>query len=299
MNVPAIKPPAIDLELVRNTVAKGATPEELQLFLYDCQRRGVHPLDKLIHFTKRAGRYVPVTSIDLMRSRAAESGELAGSDDAIFVETDGRYPESASVTVYRITQGSRYAYTATARWAEYAANADMWKRMPHTMLAKCAEALALRKGFPQQLAGLYAREELDQAEVEENGRASSKRPPKPAQNPMVRAVPEEERSPVANVAASTEPPDEGAPTPETVAPQEITAGVGSAGSHAPARDETIRLSAREAAMQGRSQLVDYYTSLSAEERRIVAAMTKELTDLYPPEDRPPERIVPRHQPARR
>ncbi len=75
-------------------------------------------------------------------------------------------PRSATVTVYRLTQGSRFAYTATARWEEYcpAAGADhMWRKMPHTMLAKCAEALALRKAFPKQLAGLFAREELDQA----------------------------------------------------------------------------------------------------------------------------------------
>jgi hypothetical protein len=171
----------------------------------------------------------------------------------------------------------------------------MWKRMPHTMLAKCAEALALRKAFPAQLAGLYAREELDQADVEENGR-SSKRPPKPAQNPM-NAVPKE-GVPAAKIAASTEPPEEGAPTPDLGAPQDVKAGVGSADSHAPARDESIRVKARAAAMQGRGPLVDYYTSLKAEERRIVGAMTKELTDLYPPEERPQERIVPRHPPRR-
>jgi hypothetical protein len=36
----------------------------------------------------------------------------------------------------------------------------MWRRMPHLMIGKCAEGLALRKAFPRQLAGLYAREEL-------------------------------------------------------------------------------------------------------------------------------------------
>ena len=40
------------LDLVKRTVAQGATNDELKLFLYDCERQGVHPLDKLIHFTK-------------------------------------------------------------------------------------------------------------------------------------------------------------------------------------------------------------------------------------------------------
>jgi len=167
---PVVK--AEELELVKRTVANGATPDELKLYLYDCARQGVHPLDKLIHFTKRSGKYTPITSIDFMRIRAADTGEYAGSDDAEFngvgCEQCNRVdvPTAARVTVWRLVQGQRCAFTATARWSEYKPeqNDFMWRKMPHTMLAKCAEALALRKGFPRQLAGLYAKEEMDQAD---------------------------------------------------------------------------------------------------------------------------------------
>lgn len=156
-----------ELELIRKTIAKDATPEELKLFLYDCARQGVHPLDKLIHFTKRGreGRYTPITSIDFMRIRAADSGECIGSDDATFAGTPMTASFEAHVTVYRLVQGQRAPFTATARWTEYKPDQDfMWKRMPHLMLAKCAEALALRKAFPKQLHGLYVKEEMEQAE---------------------------------------------------------------------------------------------------------------------------------------
>jgi phage recombination protein Bet len=152
------------LDLIKRTV--GATDAELELFLFDCQRRGVHPLDRLIHFTKRGGRYTPITSIDFLRGRAHDTGEMAGSDDVVF-DKDAR---TATVTVYRLTRGTRYAYSATARLNEYVPDPGpngrgdvMWKRMPHVMLGKCAEALALRKAFPQQLGGLYVKEELEQA----------------------------------------------------------------------------------------------------------------------------------------
>jgi phage recombination protein Bet len=154
------------LELIKRTVAVGATDAELELFLFDCQRRGVHPLHRLIHFTKRGGRYTPITSIDFLRGRAHDTGEMAGSDDPVF-DKDAR---TATVTVHRITRGTRYPYTATARYNEYVPDPGpngrgdvMWKRMPHVMLGKCAEALALRKAFPQQLGGLYVKEELEQA----------------------------------------------------------------------------------------------------------------------------------------
>lgn len=152
--------------LIKKTIAKDATDEELGLFFYDCQRRGTHPLDKLIHFTKRGGKYTPVTGIDFMRARAAESGDYAGNDDAVFTLDAKGAPVAATATVYRIVGGQRVAFSATARWSEYYPGDQsgmMWRKMPHTMLAKCAEALALRKGFPQQLSGLYTVEEMDQA----------------------------------------------------------------------------------------------------------------------------------------
>lgn len=164
-----------ELELITRTIAKGATPENLQLFLRDCQRRGVHPLDKLLIFTQRKDQsgqqvYTPITSIDYMRSRAEATGAYAGSDDAVFTGTEGDVEDDfrATVTVWRFVQGERCAFAATARWSEYSVTGSggrMWTKMPHTMLAKCAEALALRKAFPQSLAGLYASEEMDQAGV--------------------------------------------------------------------------------------------------------------------------------------
>jgi phage recombination protein Bet len=164
---PAPAAPTITPEqraLIKQTIAKDATDLELELFFYDNARRGLHPLDKLIHFTKRNGKYTPVTSIDFMRSRAAMTSDYAGQDDVIFSGPVMSAEFAATVSVYRLVHGLRCGFTATARWAEYKPDQDfMWRKMPHTMLGKCAEALALRKGFPQELAGLYESAELDQA----------------------------------------------------------------------------------------------------------------------------------------
>ena len=71
------------------------------------------------------------------------------------------------VTVYRMVSGQRVAFSASARWAEYAPQGSqgfMWQKMPFLMLGKVAEALALRKAFPLDLSGLYTQEEMAQAD---------------------------------------------------------------------------------------------------------------------------------------
>jgi phage recombination protein Bet len=159
-------------ELIRQTVCKDATPSEMELYFYDCQRRGVHPLDRLIHFSKRydkngIGRYTPITGIDFLYMKAHATGEFAGQDETQYQGEPGNQSFSATVRVYRQKSGmDKAGWTATARWSEYFPGEKqgfMWQKMPHRMLEKCAEALALRKAFAAELHGLYVKEEMDQA----------------------------------------------------------------------------------------------------------------------------------------
>lgn len=155
------------LKLITNTVAKGSTPDELQLFLYTAKRTGLDPLTKQIHFVKRGGQMTVQTGIDGYRAIAERTGQLAGIDDAIFDTEKEVHPNKATVTVWRMVGGQRVSFTATARWREYApvgSQAFMWNKMPYLMLSKCAEALALRKAFPNDLTGIYTYEEMHQAD---------------------------------------------------------------------------------------------------------------------------------------
>lgn len=155
------------VELIKNTIAKGATSDELQLFLYTSQRVGLDPLIRQIHFVKRGGQMTIQTGIDGYRAVAERSGTLAGIDDAVYDREDRANPNKATVTVWRWLGGNRVSFTASARWAEYAPEGSqgfMWRKMPYLMLGKCAEALALRKAFPNDLSGIYTKEEMAQAE---------------------------------------------------------------------------------------------------------------------------------------
>lgn len=160
------------INLIKKTVAKGATLDELGLFLYTAKKTGLDPLVKQIYFMKYGDQMTMITGIDGYLAIAERTKQLAGIDDAIF--DDGfKYepgkepvnPSKASVTVYRMIDGQRVAFTATARWKEYKPSEKkdyMWKRMPYNQLSKCALALALRKAFPNDLSGIRTDDEMAQ-----------------------------------------------------------------------------------------------------------------------------------------
>ena len=174
------------VELIKSVIAKGASDDELKLFLYTAKRTGLDPLTKQIHFVKREvnkklangawvkeGQMTVQTGIDGYRAIAERTGKLAGISDATYDSEENDFPNKATVTVYKMVEGQRVEYVSSARWKEYAqvyvkngveTVGPMWKKMPYLMLAKCAEALALRKAFPNDLSGIYTTEEMAQAD---------------------------------------------------------------------------------------------------------------------------------------
>lgn len=175
------------VDLIKENFAKGASDNELKLFLQVCKNSNLNPFLKQVHLVPRwdskIGREVRTiqVGIDGFRAIAEEGGKYAGSDDAIFRDegelavgaTKIKIPGSATVAVYKLmANGERYPFTATARWSEYYPGDKqgyMWRKMPYGQLGKCAEALALRKAFPKLLSGFYTPEEMEQAGQKEEG----------------------------------------------------------------------------------------------------------------------------------
>jgi len=177
------------VDLVKSVVFKGATDEELKLFFFECRRRGVHPLDRLIHPVVRKDkdgtrRVSFQTSIDLFRSEAEGTGEYRGQKDVEYgnmVEwdkIDKKVPEWAKATIKRYDEHTNeiIEVSAQAYWEEYYPGEQLgfqWRKMPRLMLGKCAEALALRKAFPRKLAGLYTFEEMQLTDIISQGKGKN------------------------------------------------------------------------------------------------------------------------------
>lgn len=161
------------VELIRNSVAKGA-PNDVFLAMIDiAKRRNLDPLSKQIQVVQFGSTWQMITTIDGYRAIAEQTGAYAGSDAPVFTWPDPpeftsskkRIPESATVTVWKLLNGDRYPFSATVFWEEFNGGKNNWVSMPRVMLAKVAESHALRKAFPAVLSGTYTPEEMDQAEA--------------------------------------------------------------------------------------------------------------------------------------
>ncbi len=153
------------IRLIKATVCQGITDAELSLFIHQCEKTGLDPLSRQIHAIKRDGKLCIQTGIDGFRLIADRTGCYVGNDEPAFIEGE-HLPFKATVTVWKLVSGMRCPFTASALWNEYYPgdkSGFMWRKMPHVMLGKVAEALALRKAFPQELSGLYTSEEMAQA----------------------------------------------------------------------------------------------------------------------------------------
>ena len=164
-------------EMIRKRIAPEATDDELTLFFYICEKRGLDPLLNQISFVKRKRKirdgaqerwetyHVVQTSIDGFRVIAARSKQICGTKRGVVYNEDGTI-RLGWAEVYR----KDWAHPARIEldFKEYVQFDNsgkpmgLWGSKPSTMIQKCAEAAALRMAFPEDLSGMYENDEIHQ-----------------------------------------------------------------------------------------------------------------------------------------
>lgn len=172
--LPALKMDEAELMAVLgNSLYPGAAPESIKMAIGYCKAAGLDPMQKPVHIVpmwdSKMGRNrdVIMPGIGLYRVQAARNG-CAGVSEPEFgpdvTEAIGSvqitYPNWCRVTVKRrLASGELVEFAAKEFWKEnYAVKGGkersiapnaMWQKRPYGQIAKCAEAQALRKAFPE------------------------------------------------------------------------------------------------------------------------------------------------------
>lgn len=163
----------LDASMRTRTGYRPLDKDEIDQLIYLCLKRGIDPLLGHLVPIFRKDKHNPerssvkfLSTIDAIRLVATRTGQAAGSDDPVYIESSNGRVIKATVTVYRMVDGVRCPTTRSAYLSEFLPpnpSETLWVTMPHVMTAKCAEASAWRAAFPEECGELYAQEEMDQA----------------------------------------------------------------------------------------------------------------------------------------
>ena len=196
------------IEILKTNVAPpNMSDAQLAYCLTVARSRNLDPFKKQVYFALRNKKsrgprgediYVSAVTveptIDGFRSMAEQTGELDGYEGPFWCGPDGVWadvwldpkqpPVAAKITVFR--KGRNRGTTAVARYDAYKQEGPVWQKMGDSMLAKCAESLALRKAFPSELGEFYTHEEMAQAS--QQGYQFGSLPPEPTKLEQARVV---------------------------------------------------------------------------------------------------------------
>lgn len=157
-----------DLKALQETVAKGCNASQFKVFLAACKRLQLDPFARQIVPIIQGGM-TPQVTIDGFRLIAERTRKYRGQVGPYWCGPDGEWQDKwisdtppAGCKVGVIREGFAEVMWGFARTKAYA-KGGQWVTMPDVMIAKVAESLALRKAFPNELSGVYTREEMQQA----------------------------------------------------------------------------------------------------------------------------------------
>ena len=275
------------IELIKRQICPGASDDELQMFLADCQRSRLDPFARQIYSIERKEKFydkkseqwrwrtkrVTQYSIDGFRLIAERTGEYAGQLGPELCAADGVWRDvwlsdqpPAAARVAALRKDFEKPMWTPAAFAEYCPRNDkgmpsgQWAKMPAVMIAKCAEALALRRAFPNELSGRYTGDEMMQAD------AARDVTPRFGSAEIDDEIPNDEL----HVASSKS--------------DAATAPAAAPSTDAAAGRLSLEDMAREAAKHGPEQLQAFFRNCTDADKKKLRKIERELVALYPPID---------------